>query len=270
MVVAEARDELPRDRPAGARVEPPPHADDDQDRDGRRRPPEPPALAARQREARAPAPGRPAGPRLASAVPCAPWPSSPRPSATCAAALPTPVHGGSAWESNPPRACLEPDTGFEVREAHRDPMRFRSGKSSESSVSPRTARRGPAPSRGRAPARHVGPRPARVRRPVGPLAADQGREDVHDVAGSEPRRRLDVAAVHEEEPRDLVGNPEPAEKVPDGRALRQLDAGRARRGRPAARSRPDSRRGGPRPPRAPERGGGVRRRRSSAAPRPPT
>src|SRR5712692_5580028 len=34
--------------------------------------------------------------------------------------------GGSVWESNPPPACLEPDTGFEVREAHRVPRRFRS------------------------------------------------------------------------------------------------------------------------------------------------
>src|SRR5438128_3054675 len=36
------------------------------------------------------------------------------------------VVGGSVWESNPPPACLEPDTGFEVREAHRVPRRFRS------------------------------------------------------------------------------------------------------------------------------------------------
>src|SRR5262245_48703719 len=34
-------------------------------------------------------------------------------------------HGGSVWESNPPPTCLEPDAGFEVREAHRDPRRFR-------------------------------------------------------------------------------------------------------------------------------------------------
>src|SRR6267142_4738139 len=33
--------------------------------------------------------------------------------------------GGSVWESNPPPTCLEPDAGFEVREAHRDPRRFR-------------------------------------------------------------------------------------------------------------------------------------------------
>src|ERR687891_1984906 len=33
--------------------------------------------------------------------------------------------GGSVWESNPPPTCLEPDTGFEVREAHRVPRRFR-------------------------------------------------------------------------------------------------------------------------------------------------
>src|SRR5215472_7167126 len=33
--------------------------------------------------------------------------------------------GGSVWESNPPPTCLEPDTGFEVREAHRDPIRLR-------------------------------------------------------------------------------------------------------------------------------------------------
>src|SRR4051812_31085504 len=36
-----------------------------------------------------------------------------------------PVIGGSVWESNPPPTCLEPDTGFEVREAHRVPRRFR-------------------------------------------------------------------------------------------------------------------------------------------------
>ena len=30
------------------------------------------------------------------------------------------VAGGSAWESNPPRALLAPPNGFEVREAHRD------------------------------------------------------------------------------------------------------------------------------------------------------
>src|SRR2546425_60579 len=35
------------------------------------------------------------------------------------------LDGGSVWESNPPPACLEPDTGFEVREAHRVPRRFR-------------------------------------------------------------------------------------------------------------------------------------------------
>src|SRR4026207_484255 len=33
--------------------------------------------------------------------------------------------GGSVWESNPPPTCLEPDAGFEVREAHRDPIRLR-------------------------------------------------------------------------------------------------------------------------------------------------
>ena len=33
--------------------------------------------------------------------------------------------GGSVWESNPPPTCLEPDAGFEVREAHRDPKRLR-------------------------------------------------------------------------------------------------------------------------------------------------
>jgi hypothetical protein len=31
------------------------------------------------------------------------------------------------WESNPPPTCLEPDAGFEVREAHRDPRRLRAG-----------------------------------------------------------------------------------------------------------------------------------------------
>src|SRR5262249_2022939 len=50
--------------------------------------------------------------------------------------------------------CLEPDTGFEVREAHRDPMRFRSGKSSGSSVSLRTA----ASTRWRAPTLGSAPR----------------------------------------------------------------------------------------------------------------
>src|SRR5215467_10555331 len=69
---------------------------------------------------------RSAARRLVSAVPCAPSPCR-VPLATRPARL---DHGGSAWESNPPRACLEPDTGFEVREAHRDPMRFRSGESS--------------------------------------------------------------------------------------------------------------------------------------------
>src|SRR4026208_2371866 len=33
--------------------------------------------------------------------------------------------GGSVWESNPPPTCLEPDAGFEVREAHPDPIRLR-------------------------------------------------------------------------------------------------------------------------------------------------
>ena len=28
--------------------------------------------------------------------------------------------GGSAWESNPPKALFMPPNGFEVREAHRD------------------------------------------------------------------------------------------------------------------------------------------------------
>ena len=28
--------------------------------------------------------------------------------------------GGSAWESNPPKALLMPPDGFEVREAHQD------------------------------------------------------------------------------------------------------------------------------------------------------
>ena len=32
--------------------------------------------------------------------------------------------GGSAWESNPPRTLLEPATGFEVQEGHRNPWRF--------------------------------------------------------------------------------------------------------------------------------------------------
>ena len=40
-------------------------------------------------------------------------------------AMRPPCCGGSVWESNPPPACLEPDTGFEVREAHRVPRRFR-------------------------------------------------------------------------------------------------------------------------------------------------
>ena len=30
------------------------------------------------------------------------------------------IPGGSVWESNPPKACLIPPNGFEVREAHRD------------------------------------------------------------------------------------------------------------------------------------------------------
>ena len=38
------------------------------------------------------------------------------------------------WESNPPPACLEPDTGFEVREAHRVPRRFRSPPSVPSGI----------------------------------------------------------------------------------------------------------------------------------------
>src|SRR5215471_3592542 len=38
------------------------------------------------------------------------------------------THGGSVWESNPPPTCLEPDAGFEVREAHRDPIRLRDAK----------------------------------------------------------------------------------------------------------------------------------------------
>src|SRR5207302_7885602 len=33
--------------------------------------------------------------------------------------------GGSVWESNPSTVCLERSTGFEVREAHRVPRRFR-------------------------------------------------------------------------------------------------------------------------------------------------
>ena len=31
------------------------------------------------------------------------------------------IVGGSAWESNPPKALQVPPAGFEVREAHRDP-----------------------------------------------------------------------------------------------------------------------------------------------------
>lgn len=30
--------------------------------------------------------------------------------------------GGSVWESNPPRTCLGPAIGFEVREAHQQPI----------------------------------------------------------------------------------------------------------------------------------------------------
>src|SRR3989475_11024582 len=37
--------------------------------------------------------------------------------------------GGSVWESNPSTVCLERSTGFEVREAHRVPRRFRYCKS---------------------------------------------------------------------------------------------------------------------------------------------
>src|SRR2546422_4065123 len=37
--------------------------------------------------------------------------------------------GGSVWESNPSTVCLERTTGFEVREAHRVPRRFRYCKS---------------------------------------------------------------------------------------------------------------------------------------------
>ena len=37
----------------------------------------------------------------------------------------SPLNGGSVWESNPSTVCLERSTGFEVREAHRDPRRFR-------------------------------------------------------------------------------------------------------------------------------------------------
>jgi aminoacyl-tRNA editing protein len=116
---------------------------------------------------------RSAARHLVSAVPCPPSPCPSRPLATrLTHALDRSDHGGSAWESNPPRACLEPDTGFEVREAHRDPMRFRSGESSESSVTLWTGagtgrrQRGPRPAVGpvysacmeanplRAPCRH--------------------------------------------------------------------------------------------------------------------
>ena len=115
--VAEARDEL-----AGYPARPPParraHSQDDDE--GHRGPGEPPSLA----------PGEPGWLVAGRSTPSGALPrDSTRPSrlahllvTRCPRA--PPADGGSAWESNPPRACLEPDAGFEVREAHRDPMRF--------------------------------------------------------------------------------------------------------------------------------------------------
>ena len=40
------------------------------------------------------------------------------------------IPGGSVWESNPPKACLIPPNGFEVREAHRDSFAPSPSKSS--------------------------------------------------------------------------------------------------------------------------------------------
>src|SRR5215470_20333131 len=81
----------------------------------------------------------PATTAAATATPPIPNQSArePRPLASPALASVLPVsivcsrvgtHGGSVWESNPPPTCLEPDAGFEVREAHRDPIRLRAAK----------------------------------------------------------------------------------------------------------------------------------------------
>ena len=137
--VAEARDELPGARPrARAYSQPPVPATTTRAS----------AVAAhtsrrrwRRVSARREPGGAPGGrlpPRLAEpfcpfAIPSPPL-RSPRPAPDWPRARP--ADGGSAWESNPPRACLEPDTGFEVREAHRDPMRFRARKIASLSVSP--------------------------------------------------------------------------------------------------------------------------------------
>src|SRR5437870_11175770 len=58
--------------------------------------------------------------------------------------------GGSVWESNPSTVCLERSTGFEVREAHRVPRRFRryyagSSKRQEFTTDPMARPRGQAP-----------------------------------------------------------------------------------------------------------------------------
>src|SRR5207249_6693100 len=92
--------------------------------------PRPPAGARRPR--------RPRGSALAVSSVRAPSPvARPSPCRSC---------GGSVWESNPSTVCLELSTGFEVREAHRVPRRFRryndaSSKPHEFTIAPVRARR---------------------------------------------------------------------------------------------------------------------------------
>src|SRR3990172_3831346 len=71
---------------------------------------------------RPPGPRRRPRPTRSGAEPCAGLPACQADSLS--PCLSPGLSGGSVWESNPPPACLEPDAGFEVREAHRDPRRF--------------------------------------------------------------------------------------------------------------------------------------------------
>ena len=114
------------------------------------------------------------------------------------------------WESNPPPACLEPDTGFEVREARRVPRRFRVCKCAL--VQPDQSTTG-------------GHRHSAVTRtdPHWRGASGERRKRTDDILGPELKVVVRIMAVDEHDPRHVVRNPESAQQRRYGRVRRNLD-----------------------------------------------
>src|SRR5262250_2536339 len=102
--------------------------------------------------------------------------------------------GGSVWESNPPPACLEPDTGFEVREAHRVPRRFRCSLSfSRLSVSLRA------------------------------LAPGERRKERHHVARRQSQTVVGLRVVHQGDARKCLRDAESRDHIGDGAAVPKFE-----------------------------------------------